>query len=257
MTSVIDPRIAERRREVAENNMVAAVRSLARWLLLVAVAGGLAWLVRSPVLAVKYVDLTGADQSRAAQILEEVSVEVGRPILFLRPGRAETALEEDVWIASASVEIELPRTVRVTVEERRGVAWLTTAEGWALLSGDGRTLVVQAAPEGDQPTLQMVSAGEPAGDVYVAGSLQFLETLPATLAAGTAVWKSDGELWAEVAGFSVRLGRPFEMAAKAAAVQALIAHGQPTGATLSVVAPHNPAVNPNESTSTDTAALSP
>jgi cell division protein FtsQ len=243
MTSVIDPRMAERRREVTQNNMVAAVRSLAKWLLLVALAGALAWLVRSPVLAVKYIYLTGASQSRAAEILDEVNVSVGRPILFVRSGRAETALEEDVWIGSASVWIELPGTVRVEIEERLGVAWLTTAEGWALLSGDGKILTVKEAPAGDEPTMQMV-AGEPAGDIYVTGSLEFLESLPATLLAGVSVWKSDGELWAEVAGFPVRLGRPFELAAKAAAVSALIAHGQQTGATLTVVAPHNPAVTP-------------
>jgi hypothetical protein len=56
------------------------------------------------------------------------------------------------------------------------------------------------------------------------------------------VTESEGELWADVAGMVVRLGRPIDMEPKARALVALLAEGLPPGATVNLVAPTRPAV---------------
>jgi hypothetical protein len=56
--------------------------------------------------------------------------------------------------------------------------------------------------------------------------------------------EGDGELWAEVAGFQVRLGRAVEMRAKALSLAALIREQPAPGSILTLIAPTHPAVTP-------------
>jgi hypothetical protein len=68
------------------------------------------------------------------------------------------------------------------------------------------------------------------------------------LGAGTLVWEEgNGELWAEVSGYPVRLGRPVEMEAKARSLEALLADRPRRGSTLTLIAPTHPAVSPSGS----------
>jgi hypothetical protein len=54
----------------------------------------------------------------------------------------------------------------------------------------------------------------------------------------------NGELWATVSGYEVRLGRAVEMDAKARSLTALLAQKPHRGSILILIAPAHPAVTP-------------
>jgi hypothetical protein len=82
----IDPRLAERRREVAEDRARRNVGRLIKFLGAAAMAGGLVWLFLSPWLSVASVTTTGIAASTAAAILAERGVVEGAPMIMIRSG---------------------------------------------------------------------------------------------------------------------------------------------------------------------------
>ncbi|MDP9144683.1 MAG: hypothetical protein M3N43_08295, partial [Actinomycetota bacterium] len=70
-------------------------------------------------------------------------------------------------------------------------------------------------------------------------------SLTAELRSGASVRaEANGELWAEVSGFQVRLGRPIEMKAKALSLDALLREQPAADSTLTLIAPTHPAISP-------------
>jgi len=242
----IDPRLAERRREVAEDRARRKVGRLIRLLIVVALIGGAAWLLLSPILSVDEVTTTGVEVSTAHSVLVAHDVVAGTPMILIRTGEIESALESDPWIREAVVELDWPGRVSVRVEERDPVAWLSTGETWGSFAVDGVQLA--SAPEPD-PTLPWIDLGPETGNDedsrLVLGALEFAAALPQDLKEGTRVrLESDRELWAEVAGYEVRLGRAVEMTAKALSLAALIRQQPAPGSILTLLAPTHPAVTP-------------
>ena len=93
--------------------------------------------------------------------------------------------------------------------------------------------------------LGAIPADETESSQEVLGSLEFVATLPEELRATARVrTEPGGEIWAEVAGFQVRLGRPVEMGAKALSLAALLREEPAPGSTLTLIAPTHPAVLP-------------
>jgi hypothetical protein len=79
----------------------------------------------------------------------------------------------------------------------------------------------------------------------VLGALEFADALPIELRSGAIVRSgANGELWAVVSGFQVRLGRPIEMKAKALSLDALLREQPAAGSTLTLIAPTHPAISP-------------
>jgi len=241
----IDPRLAERRREVAEDRARRKVGRLVRLLLVIGVLGAVVWLLLSPLLSVEEVNTTGIEVSTAQSVLVAHDVIAGTPMILLRAEKIESALEMDPWVREAEVELDWPGRVVVRVEERVPVAWLKTEEGWGWLAVDGVQLL--SAPEADA-NLPRIDLGPDTGDDQwsrrVLGSLQFAAALPEELREGTLVRvEADGELWAEVAGYQVRLGRAVEMTAKALSLAALLREQPAPGSILTLIAPTHPAVS--------------
>jgi cell division septal protein FtsQ len=67
-------------------------------------------------------------------------VELGDNLIALATKGVEERLERDPWIESAEVERDLPRTVVITVVERRPAGWLEDPEGFVVVAGDGTIL---------------------------------------------------------------------------------------------------------------------
>ena len=242
----IDPRLAERRREVAEDRARRKVGRLVRLLLVVGIIGGAVWLLLSPLLSVEEVTTTGIEVSTAQSVLVEHDVIAGTPMILIRAEEIESALEMDPWVREVVVELDWPGRVLVRVEERVPVAWLRTDKGWGWLAVDGVQL--HSAPEADA-NLPWIDLGPDTGDDQwsrrLLGSLQFAASLPGDLREGALVRvEADGELWAEVAGYQVRLGRAVEMTAKALSLAALIGQQPAPGSILTLIAPTHPAVTP-------------
>jgi cell division protein FtsQ len=242
----IDPRLAERRREVAEDRARRKVSRLLKFLIAIGLVGAGVWLLLSPLLSVEEVITSGIGASSADEVLANSGVVPGTPLILIRSGEIESLLEDDPWVGAASVDLDWPNRVVVTIEERLPVAWLETEDGWGFYAVDGVQL--GSAPEPD-PSLPWIELGttpstETQTSPVVLGTLEFVAALSGELGEGARLWaEGNGELWAEVAGFQVRLGRPVEMRAKALSLTALLREQPAPGSILTLIAPTNPAVS--------------
>ena len=102
----------------------------------------------------------------------------------------------------------------------------------------GNAVVLETAREAgtELPTLRAQA------EVAKLAGLAFLAELGPLQFPGALVEQRQGELWAEIGGHLIRLGRPVDMEAKARALYALLGRGIADGAAISLVAPTRPAV---------------
>jgi len=243
----IDPRLAERRREVAEDRARRKVSRLVKFLVASGVIGATVWLFLSPLLSVHVVTASGIAASSADTVLVEQGVVAGTPLILVRAEKVENALEADPWVRESVVELDWPTGVVVRVQERVPVAWLETTEGWGLYAVDGVQLATAPDPDPAMPWIRLgpIPAEETESSREVLGSLEFAATLPEELKSTARVrTEPGGEIWAEVAGFQVRLGRAAEMGAKALSLAALLREQPAPGSTLTLIAPTHPAISP-------------
>lgn len=242
----IDPRLADRRRDVAEDRARKNVNRILRLLAVVAVVGGVTWLMLSPTFSVESVEVSGVQSSETGAILVANKVVVGRPLILIRTETIEDDLMEDPWVRDVSVDLDWPRGVVVAVTERSPLAWVETADGWHRRAVDGVPLPGGSEPDETmgQIRLPSVSATDAADAPVVLGALEFIDTLPVALRSNAVVDERSGELWALVGGFEVRLGRPVEMADKALSLATLLQEPLVEGSVINMIAPTNPAVVP-------------
>lgn len=243
----IDPRLAERRREVAEDRARRKVSRLVKVLVAFGLIGAIVWLFLSPLLSVQVVTTSGIAASTADTVLVEQGVVAGTPLILIRAGNVESALKADPWVRESIVELDWPTGVVVRVQERVPVAWLETDEGWGFYAVEGVQLATAPDPDPSMPWIQLgpVPVEETESSREVLGSLEFAATLPEELRATARVRNEPGgEIWAEVAGFQVRLGRAVEMGAKALSLAALLREQPAPGSTLTLIAPTHPAISP-------------
>jgi cell division protein FtsQ len=243
----IDPRLVERRREVAEDRARRKVSRLVKFLVAFGLIGAIVWLFLSPLLSVQALTASGIAASSADATLVEQGVVAGTPLILIRTGRVESALESDPWVRESVVELDWPTGVVVRVQERVPVAWLETTEGWGLYAVDGVQLAVAPDPDPSLPWIQLgaIPADETESSREVLGSLEFAATLSEELKSTARVrTEPGGEIWAEVGGFQVRLGRAVEMGAKALSLAALLREQPAPGSILTLIAPSHPAISP-------------
>lgn len=245
MTS-IDPRLADRRKEVAEDRARRNIKRLLRLIVFLGIMSAVVWLFLSPTLSADVVDVAGVGSSRANEILDEELVVTGRPLVLIRTNSVEDRLLSDPWIRSADVDIDWPNRVVVTIEERSPVAWVQTSGGWARRAVDGVALPGVDTP--DDTMAHVMLPGVADANIYesfeVVGSLEFVAALPVSLSSNAVIEERGGELWAIVSGFDVRLGRPVEMEGKALTLATLLQENIIPGSEINLIAPTNPAVRP-------------
>jgi cell division protein FtsQ len=244
--NTMDHRIAERRHEVTEER----ARGRLRWLIWLVLAVGLVaaaiWFVKSPILTIRSVTVTGAERTDPAAIAGSLGVTDGTPTISVRAGEIEAALLASPWIADADVSVSWPGSIEIHVSERVPVASITTDLGRFNAAADG--VLVERVDDNAVPpvvlTDQLGAARE--GDRVAHpgsyGALEFLAALPPSLRRATTVTVTGATLEAVVGDYLIVLGRPSEMAFKAAAVEALVATGLEAGSRIDVTAPNRPAV---------------
>lgn len=258
----IDPRFRARRIAVARDAGRRRLHRLAALgtvtvLVLVAVAA-----LRSPVLDVDRVVVTGADHTTAAVVVEASGVRTGEPLVDVDTGAVARRLADLPWVRSADVERRWPATVAVEVLERVPVAVVEAQGGGVLLvDGDGRVLAREAtAPAGLVRLDGLTVRAEPGErlDGAAAGPLAVADALPPTLARSTAaVVVEDGQVDLQLVPFGrVRLGTPDDLPDKFLAAATVLARVDPTGfGVLDVRVPSAPVLtrvpeNGNVSTTT-------
>lgn len=156
----MDGRIAERRRAVEEEERRHSLRGL------VALGGGLvlaavlAALLMSPLIGVRRIEVVGARESAAGEVVRVSGVREGESLLRLGTARATSSVETLPWVRRARITRSLPGTVKIRVTERRAVAVGQVGPDAALLDASGR--VLRDLPPGSQvPRLAVVTGETP------------------------------------------------------------------------------------------------
>jgi cell division septal protein FtsQ len=250
----MDHRIAERRRGVAEQRAANRLRALVVLLALVVLVVAGLWLVRSPLLDVDRITVSGAVNSNPNAAMDQLGIGPGTPTVSVDAGALEAALLRDPWIEEARVVVTWPGTVEVVLAEHVPVAAIETADGFVTVTSDGVVVQMLDSAAGhativlpDPPSLRPGSTATGAG---LLGAVEFIAGLPAEMHAATVVSVDRDEyLWATVDGFAVRIGRAVDLRSKAAATAAVIASGIEPGSTIDVTAPRWPAVSPPSTSS--------
>jgi cell division protein FtsQ len=248
----MDRRIAERRRQVSEDK----ARGRLRWVIWlvagVTLAGVLLWLINSPVLAVREVTVTGAEHSDPAGLAAELGIEPGTPTLSVRAGNLERSLETtDPWIESATVTVTWPGAVEIDVVERVPIVTIATPDGAFLVGEDAMLLTgVDGDPAPPVITTEGVGvtrAGNRVTHRATAAAIAFVGGLSPEVRRMTTVTVAGDDVSADVGGMIIVIGRPKDMAEKAAAVEALLGTDLEPGSRIDVTAPTRPAVAPPQS----------
>ena len=243
----IDPRLKERRRVVAEDRARRKIGKLLKLIVALVLGGIVAWILLSPWLSVDEVATTGVLSSKTHATLAEMGVVAGTPMVLVQPERVEQALLADPRVKDVTVVRDWPDRVIVRVEERMALAWVETGGGWAHHALDGVALPSPENPDDTLAWIQLpeVPSAETVSSRDVLGALEFVAGLPKDLRAETTIrMRVNGELWGDVSGYTVRLGRAVEMDAKARSLTALLATKPPQGSVLIMIAPAHPAVTP-------------
>ncbi len=202
----LDPRLRARRIAVARAE---ARRRLHRVLAVAAtLALGLgAWaLVRSPLLDVDRVVISGTADTSADAVRSVTLDLIGRPLVDVDAGRTAADLEALPWVDEAHVERSWPSTVTVHVTERHPVAVASGAHGSGrvLVDLDGRVLAPAPAATADLATVVLDGAA-PAPGAELApearAALALAARAPAAVGlAGGVVTDVDGDLSWDVPG---------------------------------------------------------
>jgi cell division protein FtsQ len=244
--TTMEPRVAERRRGVSEDK----ARRRLRWILgiiglIAAVALGF-WLIRSPVLSISSITVSGAELSDPQAVIDDMGVIVGIPTIDVDGGAIGRAIESDPWIDVVDVSVQWPGTVSVVVTEHHALAPARAGDGWVMLS---RKSTVLEAVDGPQDGVFIVdidtsatSVGQTVVSPLVIGALEFGSALRRDLAVDAVMSVDDGGLIATVGGHVVTLGRPMDLEDKAVVLAALLDTEIEEGAEINLIAPTRPAV---------------
>ena len=240
----IDPRIRERRIEVRRQ----AGRRRLRMLLVVSSvlsAAGLVFLtVTSPLLDVDRIRITGTQHVTVEQVRAASGVRVHDHLLFVDTGAVARRIETLSWVEHASVQRDLPGTLKITIAEYTPAVFVRVAGGVMLVAASGHVIApVKAAPA---HTVEVRGVRRPP----VAGGLLappdaagVVGRLPGALRAlVVAVDVSGNGLALDLArGGAIRLGNTSDLDAKAASAQAVLAHlGAACFSYIDVSTPYRP-----------------
>jgi len=160
----IDPRIRDRRIEVIRE----AGRRRLRVTLVIAsaiVVVGLAYLtVRSPLLDVDHIQVTGSQRESASAIQDAAGVHTGDALLFVSTGAIAKRVERLPWVARARVTRDFPGTIAIAVTEFAPTEFVKVSPTKvALIASSGRVIAfAKSAPPG--AVLAIGVKGEPKVD---------------------------------------------------------------------------------------------
>jgi cell division protein FtsQ len=157
----VDPRIADRRDEVLRDQRRRLWRRLGVIAAVLVLCVGAVALTRSPLLDVERIEVEGAHRTGDDAVLEVLAAVRGTPMVDLDRGQLATELGELPWVEDARVQRRWPRTVKVRIVERTGVAVVPAGDArWQLVDATGRVLEEGTGPVADD--LPVLEGAEPA-----------------------------------------------------------------------------------------------
>lgn len=155
-TPLIDPRLRDRRIEVARDRGRRRLKRALVIALLLALVAGAVLLTRSPLLDVDRIEVRGAAEADAAEVRAASGIAPGDALVDLDAGAAAARIEQVAWVADATVVRRWPDAVEVRVTVRAPVAVVGTGTGAVLVDGDGRAIRVAEGSEAadELPTIE-------------------------------------------------------------------------------------------------------
>ena len=161
-----DRRISERRKAILAARVRRRRRILGWALAALALAAGVAYLVRTPLFGLSAVRVEGTQAVARDEVLAASQVRIGEPYLGLDLAAIHARVGALPRVAAVRVTRDYPSSLRIAVTERPAVASVSTGGIYWLVAADGTVLD---------------SAGQRPADLpYVAGV-----PLPAGVAAGS------------------------------------------------------------------------
>jgi cell division protein FtsQ len=244
--TVMEPRVAERRKSVSEDRARKRLRWILAVIFVIALVLGALWLVRSPVLSIRQVDVSGSQRSDPAGAVRTLGMGIGTPTIDVHGDAIAMAILEDPWVESVDVSVAWPGSVAIEISERTPIAPVLAGDRWVLVGRDGGVIMAVGDPSGDDALVSIdqgsITPGTVVTDAAVLGALQFIDSLPGERRAGLTLQMEGEGLVAITASHRVRLGRPVDMVLKASVLERLLDEGVATGSTINLIAPLRPAV---------------
>jgi cell division protein FtsQ len=235
----MDPRLAARRRTVAETRVRAGIRRLLILLSIIGLAAVGLVVLRSATFSVDEIEVAGGVQTDPAAIVAGTGVVRGVPLIEVDLSAAQEALLSDPRIAAAEVGRRWPTGIAINVTERFPVAWVDRGSGWRHTAVDGVVIAT-----GDPGPVAPRIRSTPEADRAVEAALRFVSALPEQLQAGMVIDARTDELVATWNGLRIRLGRATDMEEKARALVVVIGDEPEPGSEITLIAPERPAVLP-------------
>jgi len=244
--TVMEPRVAERRKTVSEDRARKRLKWILSVIVLMALILGSLWLIRSPILSIRQVDIAGAAQSDPGSVVNGLEMGIGTPTIDVDGNSIAGQILEDPWVRTVNVEVLWPGSLAIDVTERVPLAPVLAGELWVLVARDGGVIAVLDEPSPLDALIAIDQGSLDPGDTIIEpaalGALEFVHHLSIERRPGTRIRSEGIGLIAEVQGHRIRLGRPVDMAEKASVLDALLDTGIRDGATINLIAPSRPAV---------------
>jgi cell division protein FtsQ len=135
-----DRRIAERRKAIIAARVRRRRRILGWALVAIALAAGVAYLIRTPLFGLSAVRVDGTQAVTRSQVLAASKVRVGEPYLGLDLAAIRAGVAALPRVAAVRVAREYPSSLRISVTERPAVASVSTGAIYWLVAADGTVL---------------------------------------------------------------------------------------------------------------------
>jgi cell division protein FtsQ len=135
-----DKRIAERRKAIIAARVRRRRRILGWALAAIALAVGVAYLIRTPLFGLSAVRVEGARTVTQAEVVEASRVRLGEPYLGLDLAAIRARVAALPRVAAVRVARDYPSSLRITVSERPPVASVSSGSVFWLVAADGTVL---------------------------------------------------------------------------------------------------------------------
>jgi cell division protein FtsQ len=152
-----DRRIAERRKAILAARVRRRRRRILGYgLLAVALAVGVAYLIRTPLFGLSAVRVEGIRAVPQAEVLAASQVRIGEPYLGLDLAAVRDRVAALPRVQAVRVTRDYPSSLRITVTERQAVASVSSGSIFWLVAADGTVLDSAGRQPADLPYVAAV-----------------------------------------------------------------------------------------------------
>jgi cell division protein FtsQ len=132
-------------------------RRILGWgLAVIALAVGVAYLIRTPLFGLTAVRVTGTDAVAQAEVVEAARVRIGEPYLGLDLAAIRGRVAVLPRVAAVRVTRDYPSSLRIEVTERPPVASVSSDDVYWLVAADGTVLDTAGGRPADLPYVASV-----------------------------------------------------------------------------------------------------